>query len=101
MYNAVESENGVFVMRSQVHGGFVVPCAMKRRLGPDFKQDFQSVSTLFTGGTVLAFLPSASWNEKIKRASCQVITRMDVQTIRRSRRLPDAKLSALTLACFS
>jgi hypothetical protein len=40
MYNAVESENGVFVMRSQVHGGFAVPCAMKRRLGPDFKQGF-------------------------------------------------------------
>jgi hypothetical protein len=32
----LESESGVVGMRSQVHEGCVVPCAMKRRLGPIF-----------------------------------------------------------------
>jgi Rrf2 family protein len=36
IYKAVESETGVFAMRSQVHEGCVVACAMKRRLGPIF-----------------------------------------------------------------
>ena len=36
IYKAVESESGVFAMRSQVHEGCVVACAMKRRLGPIF-----------------------------------------------------------------
>jgi len=36
IYKAVESESGVFAMRSQVHDGCVVACAMKRRLGPIF-----------------------------------------------------------------
>ena len=36
IYKAVENESGVFAMRSQVHEGCVVACAMKRRLGPIF-----------------------------------------------------------------
>ena len=36
IYKAVESENGVFAKRSQVHDRCVVACAMKRRLGPIF-----------------------------------------------------------------
>jgi Rrf2 family protein len=36
IYKAVESDSGVFAMRSQVHEGCVVACAMKRRLGPIF-----------------------------------------------------------------
>src|SRR5436190_12842254 len=36
IYKAVESETGVFAMRSQVHEGCVVACAMTRRLGPIF-----------------------------------------------------------------
>ena len=32
----LESESGVVAIRSQVHEGCVVPCAMKRRLGPIF-----------------------------------------------------------------
>ncbi len=36
IYKAVESETGVFAMRSQVHDGCPVACAMKRRLGPIF-----------------------------------------------------------------
>jgi DNA-binding IscR family transcriptional regulator len=36
IYKAVESESGVFAMRSQVHDRCVVACAMKRRLGPIF-----------------------------------------------------------------
>ena len=36
IYKAVESESGVFAMRSQVHERCMVACAMKRRLGPSF-----------------------------------------------------------------
>ena len=36
IYKAVESETGVFAMRSQVHEGCAVACATKRRLGPIF-----------------------------------------------------------------
>ena len=36
IYKAVESGRGVFAMRSRVHEGCVVACAMKRRLGPIF-----------------------------------------------------------------
>jgi Rrf2 family protein len=36
IYKAVESENGVFAMRGQVHDKCVVACAMKRSLGPIF-----------------------------------------------------------------
>jgi len=36
IYKAVESESGVLAMRSHVHEGCVVACAMKRRLGPIF-----------------------------------------------------------------
>ncbi len=36
IYKAIESESGVFAMRSRVHEGCVVACAMKRRLGPIF-----------------------------------------------------------------
>jgi len=36
IYKAVESESGVFAMRSQVHDRCVVACAMKRKLGPIF-----------------------------------------------------------------
>ena len=36
IYKAVESESGVFAMRSQVHEGCMVVCAMERRLGPIF-----------------------------------------------------------------
>ena len=36
IYKAVESETGVFALRSRVHEGCVVACAMKRRLGPIF-----------------------------------------------------------------
>jgi Rrf2 family protein len=36
IYKAVESESGVFAMRSQVHERCAVACAMKRRLGPIF-----------------------------------------------------------------
>jgi hypothetical protein len=36
LYKAVESESGVFPMRSQVHEGCVVSCVRKRRLGPLF-----------------------------------------------------------------
>src|SRR5262249_40431042 len=36
IYKAVESESGVFAMRSHVHDKCVVACAMKRRLGPIF-----------------------------------------------------------------
>jgi DNA-binding IscR family transcriptional regulator len=36
IYKAVESESGVFAMRSQVHKGCLVACAMERRLGPIF-----------------------------------------------------------------
>jgi Rrf2 family protein len=36
IYTAVGSESGVFAMRSRVHEGCVVACAMKRRLGPIF-----------------------------------------------------------------
>ena len=32
----LESESGVVAVRSQVHEGCVVACAMKRRLGPIF-----------------------------------------------------------------
>jgi hypothetical protein len=32
----LESESGVVAMRSQVHEGCGVACAMKRRLGPIF-----------------------------------------------------------------
>ena len=36
IYKAVESKNGVFAERRQVHDGCVVACAMKRSLGPIF-----------------------------------------------------------------
>ena len=36
IYKAVESESGVFAMRSQVHDRCVVACTMKRRLGRIF-----------------------------------------------------------------
>jgi Rrf2 family protein len=36
IYRAIESETGVFAMRSQVDEGCVVACAMKRRLRPIF-----------------------------------------------------------------
>jgi DNA-binding IscR family transcriptional regulator len=37
IYKAVESESGIFAMRSQVHEGWPWwACAMKRRLGPIF-----------------------------------------------------------------
>src|SRR3981081_3698961 len=36
IYKAVESKTGVFALRSQVHEGCAVACAMKRRLGPIF-----------------------------------------------------------------
>jgi hypothetical protein len=36
IYKEIESESGVFAMRSQVHERCVVACAMKRRLGPIF-----------------------------------------------------------------
>ena len=36
IYKAVESESGVFAMRSKVHERCMVACAMKRRLGPIF-----------------------------------------------------------------
>jgi Rrf2 family protein len=36
IYKALESESGVFAMRSQVREGCVVARAMKRRLGPIF-----------------------------------------------------------------
>src|SRR5260370_23344809 len=36
IYNAVESDSGVLAMSSQVHGGCVLACAMKRMLGPIF-----------------------------------------------------------------
>jgi Rrf2 family protein len=36
IYKAVESETGVFAMRSRVHAGCVVAGAMQRRLGPIF-----------------------------------------------------------------
>ncbi len=36
IYKAVESESGVFAMRSQVHERCMVACAMKRRLRPIF-----------------------------------------------------------------
>src|SRR5437660_12685590 len=34
IYKAVESENGVFAKRSQVHDRCVRACALRRRLGP-------------------------------------------------------------------
>src|SRR4030095_13523429 len=36
IYKAVESESGIFSMRSQVNEGGAVACAMKRGLGPIF-----------------------------------------------------------------
>ncbi len=36
IYKAVETEHGVFAMRSQVYEGCVVACTMKRTLGPIF-----------------------------------------------------------------
>jgi Rrf2 family protein len=36
IYKAIESENGVFAMRSRVREGCVVARSMKRRLGPIF-----------------------------------------------------------------
>ncbi len=36
IYKAVENESGVLAMRSRVHKGCAVACAMKRRLGPIF-----------------------------------------------------------------
>jgi Rrf2 family protein len=36
IYKAIESEVGVFAMRSQVHERCAVACAMKQRLGPIF-----------------------------------------------------------------
>jgi len=36
IYKAVESESRVFAMRSQMHKGCMVVCAMERRLGPIF-----------------------------------------------------------------
>ena len=36
IYRAVESESGVFAMRSKVHERCTVACAMKRRLGAIF-----------------------------------------------------------------
>jgi Rrf2 family protein len=36
IYKAVESESGIFSMRSQVNEGCAVACAMKRGLGPIF-----------------------------------------------------------------
>jgi len=36
IYKAIESESGVFAMRSQVQERCEVACAMKRRLGPIF-----------------------------------------------------------------
>jgi len=36
IYKAVESESGVFAMRSQMHKGCMVVCAMERRRGPIF-----------------------------------------------------------------
>jgi hypothetical protein len=35
-WRAVDGESGVVAMRSQVHEGRVVACAMKRKLGPIF-----------------------------------------------------------------
>ena len=55
IYKAVESESGVFAMRSQVHDGCVVACAMKRRLGPIFDAASDAVEQAL-GKTSLAEL---------------------------------------------
>ena len=48
IYKAVESENGVFATRSRVHERCVVACAMKRRLGPIFKNANDAVEQAFS-----------------------------------------------------
>jgi Na+/H+ antiporter NhaD/arsenite permease-like protein len=55
IYKAVESESGVFVMRSQVHEGCVVACAMKRRLSSIFNAANDA------GEQVLSKRVSRSW----------------------------------------
>ena len=48
IYKAVESESGVFAMRSQVHERCVVAGAMKRRLGPIFNAANDAVEQAFS-----------------------------------------------------
>ena len=48
IYKAVESESGIFAMRSQVHERCVVACAMKRRLGPIFNAANDAVEQAFS-----------------------------------------------------
>ena len=48
IYKAIESESGVFAMRSQVHERCVVACAMKRRLGPIFNAANDAVEQAFS-----------------------------------------------------
>ena len=55
IYKAVESENGIFAERRQVHGRCVVACAMKRSLGPIFNAANDAVEQAL-GKTSLAEL---------------------------------------------
>jgi len=48
IYKAVESESGIFAMRSQVHERCVVASAMKRRLGPIFNAANDAVEQAFS-----------------------------------------------------
>ena len=48
IYKAVESESGIFAMRSQVHERCVVAGAMKRRLGPIFNAANDAVEQAFS-----------------------------------------------------
>lgn len=47
IYKAVESEDGIFAMRNQVHEGCVVACTMKKSLGPIFDAANDAVEKIF------------------------------------------------------
>jgi Rrf2 family protein len=56
IYKAVESESGIFAMRSQVHEKCVVACAMKRRLGPIFDAANDAVEQAFSKTSLAALI---------------------------------------------
>ncbi|MET7729588.1 RrF2 family transcriptional regulator [Streptomyces mirabilis] len=57
IYKAVESENGLFAKRSQVHEGCVVACAMTRELGPIFDSANDAVEQALSTTSLAQLVP--------------------------------------------
>src|SRR4030095_902318 len=66
-YKAVESETGVFGMRSQVHEGCVVACAMKRRLGPIFNAANEAVEQALSTTSLAELVRGGGYNSPKSR----------------------------------